>query len=342
MVDGLEKILIIRLSSLGDVILTTPVLSLLHAHFPNALIDLAVKKEYAELFSSDPRIRALRIYDSRGAHRGGSGLFAFISTLRNMNYDLVIDLHNNLRSFAIRNGLPGVRKIIYRKDILRRRLLVWGVLNKGGEFKHTVQKYLDALKALGLHDGIAPPNIFLSPENIQYAMQYLAETGDGRAILGIAPMAAWFTKKWFGERFRAVAERVQDELSVRVIYFGSAEERGSMEELAGKSASIVTGDMGIRNLAALIGRCSVLITNDSGLMHLATAVGTPVVAIFGPTTRELGFFPLGPNDVVVEKEVSCRPCTLHGDEACPKRHFKCMDFISVSEVYNIVRKKLSG
>jgi len=342
MAEGLEKILIIRLGSLGDVILTTPVLSFLHARFPDAMIDFAVKKEYADLFSSDPRIRSLRIFDSRGAHRGISGLLAFISTLRDISYDLVIDLHSNLRSFVIRKRLKGVRKIIYRKDVLRRRLLVWGLLNKGAEFKHTVQKYLDALKPLGLNEGVAPPNIFLSPDNIQWAQQYLAGIGDGKAILGIAPMAAWFTKKWFGERFRAVAERVRDELSARVIYFGSAEERGSIEVLAGKSAPIVTGDVGIRNLAALLARCSLLLTNDSGLMHLATAVGTPVVAIFGPTTRELGFFPLGSNDVVVEKEVSCRPCTLHGDEVCPNGHFKCMDFISVSEVYNIVVKKLSG
>ena len=342
MVDELDKILIIRLGSLGDVILTTPVLSILQARFPNALIDFAVKKEYADLFSLDPRIRSLKIYDSSKAHRGFSGLLAFISILKEMNYDLVIDLHSNLRSFAIRKGLKGVRKIVYSKDVLRRRLLVLGVVNKRGEFKHTVQKYLDALKPLGLHDGVAPPNIFLSPENIQSAKQYLTRTSDGKAVLGIAPMAAWFTKKWFGERFRAVAERVRDELSARVIYFGSADERSPIEEMAGKSAPIVTGDVGIRNLAALIARCSLFLTNDSGLMHLATAVGTPVVAIFGPTTRELGFFPLGPNDVVVEKEVSCRPCTLHGDDACPKGHFKCMDFISVDEIYSIVRKKLSS
>jgi len=342
MVDDLDKILIIRLGSLGDVILTTPVLSILQARFPNALIDFAVKKEYADLFSLDPRIRSLKIYDSSKAHRGFSGLLAFISILKEMNYDLVIDLHSNLRSFAIRKGLKGVRKIVYSKDVLRRRLLVLGVVNKRGEFKHTVQKYLDALKPLGLNGGVTPPNIFLSPENVMWAQKYLSGIGDGEALLGIAPMAAWFTKKWFRERFRAVAEKARDELSARVVYFGSEEERNSIEELAGESAPIVTGDMGIRNLAAVIAKCSLLLTNDSGLMHLATAVGTPVVAIFGPTTRELGFFPLGPNDVVVEKDVSCRPCTLHGNNDCPKGHFKCMDFISVGEVYNIVRKKLSG
>ncbi len=155
-------------------------------------------------------------------------------------------------------------------------------------------------------------------------------------------MAAWGTKRWPGERFMAVAERVRRERGARVILFGSRAERPELERLSGGLARVLTGEAGLRNVASVMERCSLFLTNDSGLMHLAASVGTPVVAVFGPTSRELGFFPTGPDDVVVEKDLPCRPCSLHGGTACPERHFLCMDGISIDEVHAEVARRISA
>lgn len=336
---GPKKILLIRLGSLGDITLITPVLSSLHARFPDARIDLAVKREYEGLFEGDPRIGAVSAFDSRGVHRGIRGLLKFAAHARSERYDLIIDLHGNLRSLVIRLGNPRVRRMTYLKEALRRRLLVWFGVGKGKDYRHTVRKYLDVLKPLGITDGDIRPRVHLSPENARWARDFLKGTGTG-VLLGIAPMARWATKRWPAERFTAVAERAGREHSTRVIWFGAEDEGAALREIAGPAGRIVTGDAGLKNLAAVIRECSLFLTNDSGLMHLAGAVGTPVAAVFGPTTRELGFFPLGPHDTICEKDMPCRPCSLHGNTRCPEGHFRCMDLISVDDVYAIIHDRL--
>ena len=125
----------------------------------------------------------------------------------------------------------------------------------------------------------------------------------------------------------------------RALIFGGPDEVELSERVSGGigiDAFSVAGKTGLRETAALIKRCSVFVTNDSGPMHMATAVGTPVVAIFGPTVRGFGFSPLG-KSVVVESELKCRPCTLHGSDRCPKGHFECMKKITADSVFERVK-----
>ena len=109
--------------------------------------------------------------------------------------------------------------------------------------------------------------------------------------------------------------------------------------MAAKAENLV-GKTSLTEAAAILARCSVVLTNDSGPMHVSVAVGTPTVALFGSTTKELGFFPYGIGHTVIEKELPCRPCGLHGRKKCPQGHFRCMKDITADEVYEAVARQL--
>ncbi|MBI3012912.1 MAG: glycosyltransferase family 9 protein, partial [Elusimicrobia bacterium] len=150
---------------------------------------------------------------------------------------------------------------------------------------------------------------------------------EGKMLIGMNPGSMWKTKRWLPEYFAQVADTLQKERNCQIILFGSDQDKTAVRSVCSFMKSPVInlcGKTDLKTLTSLISRCSLFITNDSGPMHLASAAGVPLVAIFGPTTRELGFFPLGDKSVVVELELPCRPCSLHGGDRCPLKHFKCM------------------
>jgi heptosyltransferase-2 len=128
------------------------------------------------------------------------------------------------------------------------------------------------------------------------------------------------------------------------VLVGGANEKALTERILSRApcrGAVVAGRTGLLETAALLQLCRVLVTNDSAPLHMATAVGTPVVAIFGPTVRGFGFYPVGPRDRLVEADAPCRPCRLHGGEKCPKGHFDCMAKISATEVFAALQDALA-
>jgi heptosyltransferase-2 len=129
-----------------------------------------------------------------------------------------------------------------------------------------------------------------------------------------------------------------------VVFIGGAKDTGTMQQILSymkeKPLNWV-GETTLKELIALIGRCQTFLTNDSGPLHIAVATRVPTVAIFGPTTKELGFFPYGSGHIVIEKDLPCRPCSLHGTNKCPLDHFKCMNLITPEEVFEAVRVQMS-
>ena len=157
-------------------------------------------------------------------------------------------------------------------------------------------------------------------------------------LVGINPGSSlrWPTKQWPVENFAKLCDELARR-NVRVVITGSPEESGVAEQLMGLTRNKPVNAIGktsITELVALIRRCQVFISSDSAPMHIASAVHVPLVAIFGPTTRELGFFPYGPKSAVVELNLPCRPCSLHGGNACPLGHFKCMNDLTPEMVFN--------
>jgi heptosyltransferase-2 len=159
-------------------------------------------------------------------------------------------------------------------------------------------------------------------------------------LAGVHPGSAWATKRWLPERFAELCVRLKADGFTPVLV-GGPDDRALGARIAQDSGALdLVGRTDLEELKALMGRLSVFVTNDSGPMHLAAAAGVPVVAIFGATTRELGFFPYGPGHRVVEADLACRPCGLHGARACPEGHFLCMRLLTVDQVHAACRALL--
>lgn len=341
----IHKILIIRMSSIGDILLTTPLLRQLRALYPAAEIDFLVRKEYAQLLQANPHLSRLLTLD---VHAGGA-LKALKKQIRHHGYDVILDLHRNLRSgylCAFWNR-PPVLKI--RKNQLSRFLLVHFKLNlyrRGGDRPlHVAEKYLRAAVPLG----IDPRDLALEmhlPRAVEESgkSRWLALAAQGYGIV-MAPGARHFTKRWPPAYYAELIQQIYKSTGRRTVLVGGPDEREIITEirrLAGEEITLsLAGEVSLPETFALICHAPCFVSNDSGLMHAAAAGGVPQVALFGSTTEELGFFPLNPAAQVLQNpQLSCRPCSHIGRAACPKGHFRCMKEIRPEEVVEVILKKL--
>ena len=174
----------------------------------------------------------------------------------------------------------------------------------------------------------------------------LREAGVGSGpLVGLHPGSVWPTKRWFPERYAALAARLVKEASATVVLLGGPGDKAlaaSVAAAAGVGLLDWTGKTTLPELLALTSKLDLLVTNDSGPMHVAAAHGVPVLAIFGPTTKELGFFPYGDGHAVLEADLACRPCGLHGAKECPEGHFLCMKLITVDQAHRAAQDLLAA
>ena len=328
------KILVIRLSAIGDILLATPLLRCLRRRFPHAQIDFVVKSAFADLLRHHPALNHLYEVEPSA---GRAGLRALGERLRLQHYDVVVDIHKNFRSaYLTRAARPGM-VLRHRKYLVRRWLFVqfkWNLLRKIAPIR---RRYIEAAGALGVEDDGGKLEIFLAAEDEDAASAVLRQRGwDGKApLVALAPGAGFFTKRWPAEYFVEVARELVRR-GMAVVLLGGGQDRDLTEEIRrniSAGAYPLAGDTSLLVTAAILKRCRALIANDSGLMHMAEAVGIPLVAIFGSTTKELGFFPQQATSQVIENaSLHCRPCSHLGRSRCPKGHFLCMRGITPMEV----------
>ncbi len=325
------KILLIRLSSIGDIVLTTPLIRRLRAAFPSAQIDYVVKEGFADLLRHHPALD--RIYTVPMSARRAD-LSALHQELKRNQYDTVLDLHKNFRSLYLSRGLGRRYKKRLRKYGIRRFLLVKTGINLYDTVVPVYQRYLDVAAGLGLADDDKGSELFLPQQIADSLPDDVADFLQQGEFIALAPGAGFATKRWPVERFAAVAREILAQGN-RCCILGSPTEQklaGQIREQAPGCADF-TGRLSLLESAHVVGKARRLLTNDSGLMHIAEAMGTPVVALFGSTVRELGFFPFLPGSVVIENSsIACRPCSHIGRTACPKGHFLCMKSLDVSRV----------
>jgi heptosyltransferase-2 len=307
----LKKLLLIRFSSLGDILLTTPLLAALRERYPLAEIDMVMSSEYGPLAPLLPGSPGVHLFNR------SDGLVGLIKLRRELaqqrgGYDVVLDLHNNLRSRILRRGL-GRRAYVIRKRTMKRWLLVRYKLDMMKDEPDVIGRYFETARPLGVSDHGSGARLGIPP------------TQKDRAI-ALAPGARHATKRWPAEYYvklgKAYAARGY---SIRV--FGSQTESEVCEHIRagiGEQCMSFAGELSLSSTALELAKCEAALTNDSGLMHVATAVGTPTVAVFGPTVREFGFAPREGATIVENSGLYCRPCTVHGSEACPEGHFRCM------------------
>ncbi|HEY7495264.1 MAG TPA: lipopolysaccharide heptosyltransferase II [Candidatus Tectomicrobia bacterium] len=336
--EALRQILVIRLSSIGDILLTTPILRLLRQHCPGAQIDVVVKAAYRDLLQAHPCIDRLVLFQE------GQRLYQLLHILRQTRYDVVLDLHRTLRSGLLYHGLLARHKLAYNKRTLRRALLVhlgWNTLRR---ITPVPELYAAPLRRLGINAPVPPLEMYLEPgsqEAIRAHLTHVFPEGCGRPLLALAPGAHWPTKRWPVERFAAVAQELAHPQEAAVVILGSTDDVPLAQALCHQLSVPVlnsTGTLSLMQTAALLRQCRLLLSNDSGLMHMATALKVPVVAIFGPTVQEFGFYPFQARAQVVSAALACRPCSTKGSAHCPRGHHHCMQQITSTQVLSVVQR----
>ncbi len=321
-----QRILIIRFSSIGDIVLTFPLIATLRKHFPDSRIDYVVHQEYAELLQAAPRINTIFTYDR---DTGFSGLLRLRDHIHRHRYDLILDLHYNLRSRVIRFGFlrTPVRRI--HKQVFRRWLLIhlkWNLYHQPP--LQVAEKYLQTVDHLGIPATI-PPHYFTIPDEVRERLstQIQALLLENYRVV-IAPGARHATKQWPLEYYQEFIEQIFHQYGWRTILLGSASEKPLLERLAAKFptlAKMFPGTLSLLESAAIIEALPYFVSNDSGFMHIAAALHKPQIAIFGPTVQEFGFYPLNDRAIVIDQpNLPCRPCSHLGSARCPKGHFRCM------------------
>ncbi len=328
-----DRILVVRLSSLGDILLTAPALRSLRSRFPAAQIDFLTSRPYTSLAAALPGVDHVLDFDKEGGLRS---FFHWQFRLLRARCSVIVDLQNDLRSALWRTFAFPAMWVRARRHRFRRFLLIHFKRNLYSGVLPVPLRYLGALKSLGCVDdggglGLRIPDTVL--QGMQVRFQSSGITAERAVIL--CPGSRHATKRWPPEKWTGLARALLDK-DYQILLLGDATDRELAESIAEEvrdtRVSLFT-DLDIMEAAALVQFSTCLVSNDSGLMHLAAAVGAPAVAIFGPTVEEFGFFPFRANAQVIQRDLACRPCSAHGTEECPLGHFRCMRDISVDEVF---------
>ncbi|MDO8734760.1 MAG: lipopolysaccharide heptosyltransferase II [Elusimicrobiota bacterium] len=318
------KILIIRVSSIGDIVLATPLVRCLRTAVPSAQIDFLVKKKYSEILSANPYISNLIFFENN--------IVEPAQRIKKEKYDFILDIHNNFRTFLL-TLFSGAKILRYKNYMFRRFFLAEFGLNfyKEREKIPVFQRYLKTAESFGIFDDDKGLDFFID-KNVENKVEQILKN----QYIGICPVAVWKTKRWPKENFIEVAKRILEKNNYEVLVFGGKNDFDYCENIKiqiGPKAKNLCG-LSLQETAVAIRKCKHLLTNDTGLMHIAEALKVPVVAFFGPTVEEFGFYPQSEKSKFFSKDIFCRPCSTKGSKKCPVGDFRCMTEISVEEVFS--------
>jgi len=342
-----ERILIVQTSFLGDVVLTTPLVSEVRHRFPQAMLAILCTPPAEGLLKNNPDLDVIIADDKKGDGWGFTGLWRKAKELRNRGFTMALSPHKSLRS-ALLLYLAGIpRRIGFRQSA---GWFLYHYRVDRDEKCHDVERNLSILKALGIRPDQCQPSFRMEIDsstqaNVEGLFHSLGiERKKDQLIIGLNPGSVWPTKRWSAEGYADLMVRLKKKYRCEIILFGSGEDRAIVDRiqgLAGQVGQSLVSRTSLLELPYALEWCNVLITNDSLPMHIAVARGVPVVAIFCATTPSLGFYPYSSRAVVVEKELSCRPCSSHGGRRCPLATEDCIRLVQPEDVLRGVERLLN-
>jgi len=341
------KILIVKLSSLGDVIHTLPVLGPLKKRYPDASISWLVEKESSSLLYDHPLVDTVLIFPKsrwrnylssiRSFHRGLKEIPHFVRTLRSESYDMVLDFQGLFKS-GLLTGLARAReKWGFYPGREQSHVFLTHRVALPVTPVHSVDRYLSLVHRLGCRWDIPEFIVPIQQVHRSSVLAYLDKQGitGARPIIILHPGTRWKTKMWEERKWAVLADRLQSTHNYDIVFTGSRQDGTLVNRIVQAMADPAVNSAGVwrlNELAYLHTRAMVVVTPDSGPMHLAAAVGTPVVALFGPTDPHLTG-PYGDGHTVITRQISCRPC-FKRQCASPR----CMSEITPEEVYAAVNR----
>lgn len=333
------RVLVIRFSSAGDIILTSLFLRALRTRFPEAEVHYMTKREYAPLVEHSPYVDQLITIEPGTRMRDLLKLKSDLIRENGGDYDIVFDLHNSLRSRYVRAAM-GRETAVFAKPTFKKWLLVKRKVNRMQPIVPIAERYLATGERFGLVNDGNGLELFIG--NTLAPIVPLPD----RPTIAIAPGAKHATKRWLPESFAALGSELARSHNARIILLGSRDDRDVCSSIAlniAGEAINLAGRTSFLEAAAAIDACEVVISNDSAMAHIAAARKRPVVAIFGSTVQEFGFAPYGTRSEVIEVPgLYCRPCTTIGRESCPEGHFRCMREVGVEGVVGGVGRVMNA
>lgn len=335
-----KNILVIKFGAIGDVILIVPSLRLLRNNFPDAHISVLIGQESKGILKNCPYIDELILYDKKSRDKGLKGMLKIARVLRRKNFDMSVDFQNNRTSHAISwlGAIP--QRIGYDNGKFS------FFLNKRIKYLKIRATPLDEqfriLKSAGLDTTGASRYLetWPSKDDFLYIERLLknAWVSDSQVLVGmnIGSSPRWETKRWPLKKFAKLSDMLAEK-DIRVVLTGAADAANATKDfmdITGTKPVNAVGQTSVGQLGALIKRCRVFITGDSAPLHIASSVSTDFIALFGPTDPARHFEP-NEKGIVIRKDIKCSPCYK---SKC--RNNKCMENISVEEVYKLVMEKI--
>lgn len=337
------KILIIQTAFFGDVILALPMVQAIKNTFPDYEIDFLCIPKTSELLQNNRKIAEIIIYDKRGADNGFSGFMKLKNKIRSKKYDVIISVQRHLRTTLL-SYFGGAELTIGFDNSVFSSLYGKKVSYQS---KHEILRNLDLLRPLGIDiTEIIRPELFPGESDIKEIDKIFSGLNikNDQKVICISPGSVWFTKRFPPEKYVSLFNRL-DSMDYTILLIGDKNDSSICEKIQTQSTNNniynYAGKLSIMQSAELIKRSSILLTNDSAPMHIANAVSTDVIAFFGSTVREFGFYPYGKRDCVFEVDgLKCRPCTDHGKDYCKIKSFDCMNNISDKSISEKIAEML--
>ncbi|MCR5298814.1 MAG: glycosyltransferase family 9 protein [Paludibacteraceae bacterium] len=346
-----QTILVIRLSAMGDVAMTVPVLHSLKKQHPNLNIIMLTTYGNDPMFDHLPGVHLVH-FDRHGKHKGLSGVFRVWWKLRrNYSIDYIADLHNVIRSrlltalFRLTSPHMKIRHVDKeRKE--RRKLVLLGHKKYGHPLSSSFERYRRVFESLGIRFDFDFKTIFSrkTPDLEEDMLEYFGPKENKRWV-GVAPFAGHRSKIYPMKRMERFLELLNQQENIEIFLFGHGNERPKINDWENKFKNVHSMPRGtyLPQELELMAHLDVMVSMDSANMHLASLVNTPVVSIWGATHRYAGFLGWGQKEEnVVELPLDCRPCSIYGERHCPKGTYECMRDIDPQTIVDKVLQQLSS
>jgi ADP-heptose:LPS heptosyltransferase len=326
----MQKFLLIRFSSMGDIVLCSPVIRSLKKKYPEAEIHFLTKKTHFSLLAHNPYLSRVHLLEEKNT--------SLLSQLKAEKFSYIFDLHNNLRSLRFRLALRRPSRTFNKQNINKWLMTQPWLRPLAGSIAHVVERYAETLLPVGAPLDEQGLDFFLPEELEAWAQQLLqGHWGERQQVLAVVLGATYPTKRWLPEHFVSTL----NQLRRPVLLLGGPDTRPEADQLI-RQLDVPVYDAVAKHkvleAAALMKQAQAVLTHDTGFMHIAAAFQLPIYSLWGNTVPEFGMTPFRCQHTVLEvADLSCRPCSKLGSQRCPQGHFRCMRELSPDQVVKAMR-----